>query len=219
MNKKINIAKLVDHTLLRPDATETEIFKLCEDAKKYGFFSVCIHPAFIKTAKELLTASTVKISTVTGFPLGATMTNVKIYEAIESVIAGADELDIVINTGQAKSGNWKAVEKEISGIINATPQTIHKIIIETCYLTDDEKKTASSVVMNTGAEFIKTSTGFGPSGAKISDIEIIKSVTRGTIRIKAAGGIKTLENASAFIDAGAARIGTSFGVEIMNETL
>ncbi len=219
MNKKINIAKLIDHTLLRPDATETEIFNHCEDAKQYGFFSVCIHPAFIKAAKELLTASPVKISTVTGFPLGATMTNVKIYEAIESLIAGADELDIVINIGHAKSGNWKAVEKEISGIINATPQAVHKIIIETCYLTDDEKKTASSVVMNTGAEFIKTSTGFGPSGAKISDIEIIKSVTKGNIGIKAAGGIKTLEDAMAFINAGATRIGTSSGVEIINEIL
>ncbi len=218
MNNIINIAKLIDHTLLRPDATETEILKLCEDAKEYGFISVCIHPAFIKTAKELLTASHVKISTVTGFPLGATMTNVKIYEAIESVIAGADELDIVINTGHAKSGNWKAVEKEISGIINATPQTVHKIIIETSYLTDDEKKTASSVVMNTGAEFIKTSTGFGPSGANVSDIEIIKSVTKGKIGIKAAGGIKTLEDAMAFIDAGATRIGTSSGVKIVKET-
>jgi deoxyribose-phosphate aldolase len=217
MNKNINIAKLIDHTLLRPDATETEIFKLCEDAKQYGFFSVCIHPSFIKTAKELLTASPVKISTVTGFPLGATQTNVKIYEAIESLIAGADELDIVINIGHAKSGNWKAVEKEISGIISATPQAVHKIIIETCYLTDVEKKTASSVVMNTGAEFIKTSTGFGPSGAKISDIEIIKSVTKGNIGIKAAGGIKTLEDASAFIDAGATRIGTSSGIEIVKE--
>ncbi|MEN8264833.1 MAG: deoxyribose-phosphate aldolase [Nitrospirota bacterium] len=215
----MNIAKLIDHTLLRPDATETEIFKLCEDAKQYGFFSVCIHPSFIKTAKELLTASPVKISTVTGFPLGATLTNVKIYEAIESVIAGADELDIVINTGHAKSGNWKAVEKEISGIINATPQAVHKIIIETCCLTDDEKKTASSVVINTGAEFIKTSTGFGPSGAKVSDIKIINSVTKGKIGIKAAGGIKKLEDAIALINAGATRIGTSSGVEIMNETL
>jgi deoxyribose-phosphate aldolase len=219
MKKNLNIAGLIDHTLLRPDATEPEIIRFCEEAIKYNFFSVCVHPSFIKTAKDLLSTTDVKISTVTGFPLGMTLTQVKIYEAIESVINGADELDIVINISLAKSGNWRAMGNEISGIINATPGTVHKVIIETSYLTDDEKEKASLTVMDAGAEFVKTSTGFGPSGAEIRDVALIKSVTKGKIGIKAAGGIKTLKDVKAFIKAGATRIGTSSGVEIMNETL
>lgn len=217
MKNSHTIARLIDHTLLRPDATETEIVQLCKEAEKYGFYSVCIHPFYVKKAREILARTDIRISTVTGFPLGMTLPQAKIYEAIESVMRGADELDIVMNISQAKSNNWKAVEREISDIIRATPGTVHKIIIETCYLTDNEKKKASSIVVDAGAEFIKTSTGFGPSGAKIRDIEIIKSATGGNIGIKAAGGIKTLEDVIAFIDAGASRIGTSSGVEIMRE--
>jgi deoxyribose-phosphate aldolase len=215
--EKLDIAKLIDHTLLRPDATVTDILKLCEEAEKYAFSAVCVNPFFVRNAKKLLLKSEIKVSTVIGFPLGVTFPEVKIYEAMQAVLSGADELDVVMNMGAAKSGNWKAVEKEISDVVTATPDTIHKIIIETCYLTDNEKRSAARAVMNAGAEFIKTSTGFGPTGAAVKDLEIIRSITEGRIGIKAAGGIKTLNDVLAFVDAGATRIGTSSGAEIMKE--
>jgi len=215
--KTVNMAKLIEHTLLRPDAAETDILRLCNEAKRYGFFAVCVHPFFVKTVKALLLKSKIKISTVIGFPLGLTLAEVKVYESMQAVLNGADELDMVMNIGAAKSGNWKTVEKEISDVITATPDSIHKIIIETCYLTDDEKMNASLAAMNAGAEFIKTSTGFGPAGAVIKDVELIRSVTGGRTDIKAAGGIKTLKNVMEFINAGATRIGTSSGVNIMKE--
>lgn len=219
MNNKLNIAKLIDHTLLKPDATETDIKKLCDEAKKYGFFSVCIHPFFIKIAREMLSGTDVKLTTVIGFPLGITLTRVKIYEAMEAVLLGADELDTVINLGAVKAKNWEAVKKEISNLVTATPGVMHKIIIETYYLTDDEKIKASLAAMEAEAEFIKTSTGFAPAGAIIRDITMIKAATKGKIGIKAAGGIKTLKDVLNFVKAGATRIGTSSGVDIMNENL
>jgi len=217
MSANLNIAKLIDHSLLRPDATEVDIVRLCEEAKRYGFFSVCVHPFFVKRAKETLSETDIRVTTVIGFPLGMTLTQVKVYEAVECVLQGADELDMVINLGLAKANNWKAIEKEIRELITATPETVHKIIIETRYLTDEEKREASLVVMDSGAEFIKTSTGFAPEGAKIKDVMLIKSVTEGKIGIKAAGGIRTLKDATAFIKAGATRIGTSSGVKIAKE--
>jgi len=213
----MNINNLIDHTLLRPDATDADIASLCGYAEKYGFYSVCIHPAFIKMARQELSQSHVRISTVIGFPTGLTLSRVKIYEALEAVLNGADELDMVMNLGFAKSGKWNSLAQEISDIITVTPGATHKVIIETCYLSDDEKKKASEIAMNAGAEFIKTSTGFGPAGASVKDVKLIRSITKGRIGIKAAGGIKTLKEAMALIDAGATRIGTSSGVEIMKE--
>ena len=213
----VNIAKLIDHSLLRPDATAGDIVRLCDEAKQYDFYSVCIHPSFVKDAKEMLFNTHTKITTVIGFPLGMTLPNVKIYEAMDAVIKGADELDLVINIGHAKSNNWEAVEREVSDIVTATSGAVHKVIIETCYLTDEEKKSACTAVMNSGAEFIKTSTGFGPSGAVVKDVELIKSETKGKIGIKTAGGINSLNEAMKFIKAGATRIGTSSGVDIMKE--
>lgn len=227
---KINLAKLIDHSLLRPDATEIDIKGLCDEARAYGFFSVCVHPYFVGMAKKMLYGSDVKITTVIGFPLGMTLTRVKIFEAMEAVQEGAQELDIVINLCEAKAGRWESVKKEISDLIAATPQTVHKIIIETSYLSDEEKIKASLTAMDAGAEFIKTSTGFAPrtildsgegasKGATLRDVEIIKRVTEGKIGIKVAGGIRTLRDVLAFIEAGATRIGTSRGVEIMKEFL
>ncbi|MCK5511643.1 MAG: deoxyribose-phosphate aldolase [Thermodesulfovibrionia bacterium] len=217
MDDKLTIAQLIDHTLLKPGATETEINTLCDEAIKYGFFSVCVHPFFIKHAAERLSATDIKIATVIGFPLGMTLHRVKIYEAIEAVLAGADELDIVINLAEVKAKKWEAVKKEITDLITATPGTTHKIIIETHYLSDSEKISASLAVMETGAEFVKTSTGFAPSGADVRDVEMIKDATKGKIGIKAAGGIKTLQDVLSFMKAGATRIGTSSGVVIMRE--
>ena len=211
------ISKLIDHSLLSPDATAADILRLCDEAGRYGFFAVCVHPYYTALAKEALGASRVKIAAVIGFPHGMSFTAVKIYEAMQAVLNGADELDIVINTGLAKSGDWEAVKKEISDIVTATPGALHKIIIETCYLTDDEKKMACDAAIEAGAEYIKTSTGFGPSGAVIRDIELIKAFTKGNAGRKAAGGIKTLAQVKACIEAGATRIGTSSGVAIMKE--
>lgn len=212
-----DIPRFIDHSLLIPDAAEKDVLRLCDEAGKYGFHAVCVQPSFVRTAKEALFKTHIKTATVIGFPLGMTLSQVKIYEAMEAVLKGADELDIVINIGFAKSGSWESIKREISDIITATPTAIHKIIIETCYLADDEKKKVCKAVMNTEAKFIKTSTGFGPSGAVIRDIEIIKSVTKGEIGIKASGGINTLAEARAFIKAGATRLGTSSGVAIMKE--
>jgi deoxyribose-phosphate aldolase len=212
-----NIAGLIDHTLLSPGASDAEIKTHCGEAAQHGFFSVCVHPSFVRMSRQLLSESDVKICTVIGFPLGANTSKVKQYEAIEAVFNGADELDIVIHTGFVKSENWEAVEKEVSDIKTITPGVVHKVIIETCNLTDDEKRRAALMVMKTGAEFIKTSTGFGSAGATVQDVELIKSVTGGTIGIKASGGIRTFHQMRAFINAGATRIGTSSGPAIIKE--
>ena len=213
---KNSLAAMIDQTLLKQDATGVEVMQFCLEAGKLGFASVCISPFYVRTAKELLIGTPVKITTVIGFPAGTSSTEAKIDEAKNAVEAGADELDIVMNPELAKAGDWDAVEKEISDIVTATPDVIHKIIIETCNLTDDQKKRASLAVMNAGAEYVKTSTGFASGGATVADVELIKSVTEGKIGIKAAGGIKTLEDVISLIEAGATRIGTSSGVELVN---
>jgi deoxyribose-phosphate aldolase len=214
MNKS-DIAKLIDHSLLRPDATIDEIRRLCGEAMQHGFFSVCVYPYYIPAARGMLRGSDVKITSVIGFPLGMTTTQVKVYEAIEASLAGADEIDIVMNLGEARSGHWNAVRKDISDVISATRGIIHKIIIDTCYLNMHEKRKASAVVLDAGAEFIKTSTGFGSGGAHSDDIRLIQAVVGERCGIKAAGGIKTLSQVKRLIDAGATRIGTSQGVKIV----
>jgi deoxyribose-phosphate aldolase len=211
------IAGSIDHTLLRSDATNGDIEKLCKEARDFGFHSVCVNPSFVKSAKEFLKGSEVKVTTVIGFPLGATLTDVKVYEAMNGALLGADELDIVINIGALKSGDWQTVRKDLSDVIMATKGLIHKAIIETCFLNEDEKKKAVMTALDAGAEFIKTSTGFGLKGAEIEDVRFIKSLVGDSAGIKAAGGIRTLQQVVDFIEAGATRIGTSSGVGIMKE--
>ncbi len=214
MNKE-DIAGIIDQSLLRPDATVDDLRRVCNEARQYGFFSLCINPYYVPFAKEMLSGSPVRITTVIGFPHGIILTRVKVYEAIESLLYGADELDVVMNIGMAKSGRWDMVRKDISDVIAATKGAIHKIIIETCFLSREEKIKASEIVLSTGAEFIKTSTGYGSAGATVDDIKLIKSVVKGACRIKASGGIKTLTQVREMISAGANRIGTSRGVEIV----
>jgi deoxyribose-phosphate aldolase len=214
---RIHFAKLIEHTLLRPDATGSDIKKICEEAIEHGFYSVCVHPFYVQRAGEFLSRTGVRLTTVISFPLGMTLRRVKIFEAKEAVMAGADELDIVMNIGEVKGGNWGSMREEISDIIAATPGVVHKIIIETHYLTKDEIIKASVVAKGEGAEYIKTSSGFASGGAVVSDIALIKTVTNGKIGIKAAGGIRTLKEARGFVEAGATRIGTSSGVNIMKE--
>ncbi len=207
--QRSDIAKVIDYSLLRPEATVEDIKRLCEEAKRYGFYSVCINPSFITIARDLLRESDVKISTVIGFPLGMNLTRVKIYESIEATLIGADELDIVMNIGMARSGDWDYVKRELSDIIYATKGIVHKIIIETCLLSESEKIKAAEIVIESGAEFIKTSTGFSGAGATVEDIRLLKSIAGDRCRIKAAGGIRTLQQVMEMIDAGASRIGTS----------
>lgn len=214
-----DLSSLIDHTLLSPQAHHVAIKNLCEEAKRYSFFSVCVNPCYIKKAKEYLKGSGVKVCTVIGFPLGANASVIKTLEAVEAVDNGADELDIVINVGMLRSGDDSYVDKEMRGIIEFTPGVIHKVIIETCFLTDNEKVRASKIAIDAGAIFVKTSTGFGPSGATVADVSLIKKTIEGKGYVKASGGIRDLRTLISMVEAGASRIGTSAGVAIMEEYL
>lgn len=212
-----NIAGMIDHTLLRPDANSSDIRRLCGEAMEYSFHSVCVNPFYISLAADLLAGSGVRVTTVIGFPLGMPLTQVKAFEAIEARLSGADELDIVMNIGAAKSGDWDTVRKDISAVLAASAGAVRKVIIETGVLTADEMRTAAGIVSGLGAEFVKTSTGFMPAGARADDIRLIRAVVGDRCGIKASGGIKTLGQVREFIAAGAARIGTSAGVQILKE--
>lgn len=210
-----NLADHIDHTLLKATATPAEIQKLCEEAVQYNFKAVCINPSYIALALDLLKDSEVKVATVAGFPLGAITPEQKAKEAALSVELGADEVDMVINIGAAKAGHWDLVLQDIQAVREATQDVILKVIIETCYLTEEEKIRATELVLEAGADFVKTSTGFGTGGATLEDIQLMARVTQGKIGIKAAGGVKTPEDARKFIEAGATRLGTSSGVLLM----
>ncbi|WP_203472740.1 deoxyribose-phosphate aldolase [Dissulfurispira thermophila] len=211
------IARFIDQSLLKPQATESDIIKLCKTAIKYNFYSVCVNPYFVPLCNALLKGYDTKVTTIIGFPFGMATKDVKVYEAKQSILHGADELDIVMNIGAAKSGNWDYVGEELSEIISTTKSAVHKVIIETCYLTEEEKIVATKIASLFGAKFIKTSTGFGTKGATIKDVKLIKKIVGDRAEVKAAGGIKTLSQVLQFIKAGATRIGTSAGVEIIKE--
>jgi len=212
-----DIGGVIDHSLLRPDATYTDLKRSCDEAHQFGLYAVCIYPCFIRKAREFLKDTKVRITAVIGFPLGMTPTEVKVHEAMNASLEGADELDIVVNIGALKSGDWVAVKRDIADIIMATKGLIHKTIIETCYLDTKEKAKVVELAFNAGSEFIKTSTGFGPDGARVEDIKLIKTIVGDAAGIKAAGGIKTLAQVLHMLKAGATRIGTSAGVEIVKE--
>ncbi len=212
-----NIASFIDHSLLKPDATLSDIKRLCQEARRYGFYSVCVNPCWILKAREFLMDSPQKVCTVIGFPLGASTLEVKLYEAMDARLKGAHELDIVMNIGFAKSGEWGALYRELRDIVIATEGVVHKIIIETGLLTEEEIKRAVEAVLKSGAEFVKTSTGFSSRGASLDDIKIIKEIAGDSLKIKASGGIKTLRQVLEFLQAGASRIGTSSGVKIIEE--
>ena len=207
----------IDHTNLKAYSTLEDIKKLCDEAIKYHFASVCVNPAYVTTAKELLKGSTVLVTTVIGFPLGASTLAVKEFEAIDAVNNGADEIDMVINIGAVKNNDFEYVKQEIEDIRDAIDGKTLKVIIETCYLTKEEIKKLTEICNETFANFIKTSTGFGTRGASKEDIEIINKYKNEVLEIKASGGIKTLEDAEEFINLGVTRIGTSSSVEIMSD--
>jgi len=211
------IASLIDHTLLKANATEEEIIKLCEEAKEYGFASVCVNPVYVSLCKQLLKGTNIKVCTVVGFPLGATTSNVKAFEAKEAIANGADEIDMVINIGALKSGNYQLVLDDIKAVREATRGKILKVIIETAYLTKEEKIKACELAKQAEADFVKTSTGFAPTGATVEDVALMKSVVGPKIGVKASGGIRTLEDALKMVKAGATRIGTSASVSIVKD--
>ena len=211
-----NIAKYIDHTLLKPDATEQAIKKLCAEARQYGFKSVCVNPARAALASKELEGSGVLTCCVIGFPLGATVSEVKAYEAKKAMECGAQELDMVINIGAAKDGNWTLVENDIRAVVTAAAgKALVKVIIETCLLTDEEKAEACRCAMRAGADFVKTSTGFSTAGANEHDVSLMRQTVGDKIGDKASGGIHTPEQADKLIAAGASRIGASNGIKLL----
>lgn len=204
-----------DHTLLKPFSTWEDMIPICEDALKYHTASVCIPPSFVKKAHE--TYPELNICTVIGFPNGYNTTAVKVFEAKEAISEGASEIDMVINIGAMKAGNYDFVEREITALREATRGKILKVIVETCYLTEEEKIKVCELVTNAGADFIKTSTGIGPAGATIEDINLFKKHIGPKVKMKAAGGISTVEDLEAFVDAGCERIGTSRAIGLLKD--
>ena len=214
-----DIAQLIDHTLLKPEASREDIGKLCEEALRYGFASVCVNPWNVSFAAERLRGSSVKVCTVAGFPLGATLPRVKVFEAEEAIKLGAQEIDMVMNIGALKSGQDDAVETDIRGVVQACHRggAICKVILETALLTTEEKVRASVAAKNAGADFVKTSTGFGPGGATAEDVRLMRAVVGGEIGVKASGGVRSLEDLTKLVEAGATRIGASASVRILEQ--
>ncbi len=217
--KNSSVASMIDHTLLKPDASQDQIAQLCYEAKKYNFASVCINPSQVKLAAQLLKDSSVKVCTVVGFPLGATSSSVKAYETQQAIRDGATEIDMVINIGALKSQDYPTVFEDIGAVVRTAHagNAIVKVIIEAALLTDEEKVVASQLSKAAGADFVKTSTGFGPGGAKLEDVALMRKVVGPDIGVKAAGGVGSFADARAMIAAGATRIGASAGVKIVRE--
>ncbi|MBR1558664.1 MAG: deoxyribose-phosphate aldolase [Clostridia bacterium] len=211
------LAKYIDHTILKPDATRAQVLKLCDEAKAYGFASVCVNPSRVALAAEALRGTDVKPCCVVGFPLGATPTESKAAEAAVAVKNGAQEIDMVIDVGAAKDGDWAYVQSDIAGVKSACGPALLKVIIETCLLTDDEKVRACLAAKAAGADFVKTSTGFSKAGATVHDVQLMRDTVGPDMGVKAAGGIHTRAEAEAMIAAGATRIGASAGIAIIKE--
>lgn len=211
-----NIAKMIDHTLLKADTTKAQIVKLCEEAKQYGFASVCVNPTWVATATELLKGTDVKVCTVIGFPLGASTPETKAFETKNAIENGAEEVDMVINIGALKDGNDDLVERDIRAVVEAAKgKALVKVIIETCLLTEEEKVRACQLAVKAGADYVKTSTGFSTGGATTEDVALMRKTVGKNIGVKASGGVRDIKSAMAMIEAGATRIGTSSGVAII----
>ncbi len=212
-----SMGHMIDHTLLKPDATQDEIARLCYEASKFEFASVCVNPSHVKLCTDLLKGSQVLICTVVGFPLGATSTESKVFEAQKAIHDGATEVDMVINVGALKSRDYESVERDVASVANACHAggAILKVIIEAALLTDEEKVAACQIAKVAGADFVKTSTGFGPGGATAEDVALMRRVVGPKMGVKAAGGIRTYDDARRMIAAGASRIGASASVKII----
>ncbi|EDR24912.1 deoxyribose-phosphate aldolase, putative [Entamoeba dispar SAW760] len=213
---KATLAKYIDHTLLKADATEEQIRKLCFEAAEYKFASVCVNPTWVPLCAELLKGTGVKVCTVIGFPLGATPSDVKAYETKVAVEQGAEEVDMVINIGMVKAKKYDDVEKDVKAVVDASGKALTKVIIECCYLTNEEKVEVCKRCVAAGAEYVKTSTGFGTHGATPEDVKLMKETVGDKALVKAAGGIRTFDDAMKMINNGASRIGASAGIAILN---
>ena len=211
----MGLNKYIDHTILKATASGTDVQKLCEEAIEHEFYSVCVNGCYVADAKHLLQGTDVKIAAVVGFPLGAMTTAAKVFEAKEAVENGASEIDMVINVAKLKDGEFEYVENEIRQIKEAIGDNILKVIIETCYLTDEEKVKACELSLAAKADFVKTSTGFGTDGATYEDVKLMKSVVGDNAKVKASGGVRDKETAQKYIDLGAERLGTSSGIDIV----
>jgi deoxyribose-phosphate aldolase len=211
------LAKTIDHTLLKPEATPAQVEKLCAEAKQYHFAAVCVNSTNVPQCVDLLKGTDVKVCSVVGFPLGATMTAVKAYETEQAISAGATEIDMVLNIGALKAGNDKLVQDDVKAVVAAAHahKVIVKVIFETCLLTDEEKVKACNLCKKAGADFVKTSTGLNTAGATVEDVALMRKTVGPDMGVKAAGGVRTRDDVLAMIKAGATRIGTSGGVKIM----
>ncbi|MCJ7759498.1 MAG: deoxyribose-phosphate aldolase [Gillisia sp.] len=211
----MQLNQYIDHTILKATASPKDIVQLCTEAIQFKFYAVCVNGCYVKLAKNELKNSEVKIAAVIGFPLGAMSTESKIAEAVQCVADGADEIDMVINIGLLKAGQADLVEDEIAAIKKAIGKQVLKVIIETCYFTNEEKKMACRAALNAGADFVKTSTGFGTGGATIEDVKLMKAEVGDKLKIKASGGIRDLKTAMEYIELGVSRLGTSSGIELV----
>ena len=211
----MGLNKYIDHTILKATASSSDVQKLCEEAIEHEFYSVCVNGCYVADAKQLLQGTDVKVAAVVGFPLGAMTTAAKVFEAKEAVENGASEIDMVINVAKLKDGEFEYVENEILQIKEAIGDNVLKVIIETCYLTDEEKVKACELSLVAKADFVKTSTGFGTGGATYEDVKLMKSVVGDNAKVKASGGVRDKETAQKYVDLGAERLGTSSGIEIV----
>jgi deoxyribose-phosphate aldolase len=213
---KYEMAKWIDHTLLKPDATQQQIEKICAEAREYAFASVCVNPTWVNLCYKLLRGTDVKVCTVIGFPLGATLPEVKAAEARQVINKGAQEIDMVINVGALKSNDFALVEHDIRSVVRAAGRKVVKVILETCLLTDEEKVSASAIAQKAGADFVKTSTGFSTGGATVTDVALMRKVVGPRMGVKASGGVRSYEEACKMVEAGATRIGASASVAIVS---
>ncbi len=212
-----HLPALIDHTVLRPEATTADVLRLCREAKQFGFGVVFVPPCYVDEAVAAVAGTTIHVGIPIGFPLGGHTTSSKVAEAVEAVARGARILDMVINVSRLKSGDVDYVRRDIAEVVKATKSVEHKVILETCYLTDQEKRTACQLVVETGADYVKTSTGFGAGGATVADVVLMKQAVAGRVKVKASGGIRDWKTTLAMLEAGADRIGTSASLKIMEE--
>lgn len=212
-----NLPALIDHTVLRPDATKTDVLRLCQEAKDHSFTVIFVPPCFVNEAVAAVAGTSIRVGIPIGFPLGGHSTQTKVAEAVDAVAHGAQVLDMVLNVSRLKSGDHDHVRNDIAEVVKATPHVEHKVILETCYLTQQEKRTACHLVVEAGADYVKTSTGFGVAGATVDDVRLMKETVAGRVKVKASGGIRDWKTTLAMLEAGADRIGTSASLKIIDE--
>lgn len=212
-----DLPSLIDHTVLKPEATKTDVLRLCQEARQYGFTVIFVPPSYVDEAVAAVAGTAIRVGIPIGFPLGGHTTRTKVAEAVEAVARGGRVLDMVINVSRLKSGDHDLVRQDIAEVVRATPSAEHKVILETCLLTQQEKHTACRLVVEAGADYVKTSTGFAAAGATVEDVRLMKAAVAGQAKVKASGGIRDWKTAQSMLEAGADRIGTSASLKILEE--